>query len=702
MIEKYGQFSLAWVCLISKFFWASVLTFAFFSPASCRKAGFVQTPSSLNIVGAYRVPEEGIDYAFFKLNESPEVLESSQWFYALDDGNGDIVPSSAKWEPLDFSKGVHEHKLVDCGSGVRCGSFSFPSAPNIRRVSFRMLYHPEGTADLTASATFKDFGDGPSSLIYGVFDSTNSRVQVRVEDNFGIPSKEDIKNYGMTRKYRVRSPQSATVPSTVMAALRAERSSNYHFPADFCPLSSSADNSQIMKGSGEWLGGVFSSDDGTNGVCVTVDFLSKSDQVLTQHGAFARRNPRFQSGSYNYNTPLRQATKIPVVLAYCSDAIGAARARDEEFLDYQKKILGQDSVGEDLCFKVGSDAQFRSALAALLTSKLSQAKSAATSSADFIFTVVLHQNLSEEFRSFHAIVAEELTALTNTEANLVSPRLVGSFIYDSKSDYRPSTTQEKSMIWCPSEKPKDPSSSSTSTVEANCLVSDPRQIGSAFLNFLIPMGPFPTLPTYRRYVDKYGDRGLVKKPDIGFQSVLKDGSSFTETAKNLQVTYFDNERLIVDPSDRVHVCWGDPGAALLKNIRLRGSTFASTAPGLDIQEAQSLWSIGQGVGDFRIGVVWELPFVGKITYRSPLNGTVFSFVPFRMDFAGYQILGDLKWVSETLDFGKLLQVCKQYCDHPWFDEAGVYQVSSNYSDEVYNGCVSPKYPLFTGTGLNVQ
>jgi hypothetical protein len=73
-----------------------------------------------------------------------------------------------------------------------------------------------------------------------------------------------------------------------------------------------------------------------------------------------------------------------------------------------------------------------------------------------------------------------------------------------------------------------------------------------------------------------------------------------------------------------------------------------------------------------------------------------------MDFAGYQILGDLKWVSETLDFGKLLQVCKQYCDHPWFDEAGVYQVSSNYSDEVYNGCVSPKYPLFTGTGLNVQ
>jgi hypothetical protein len=75
-------------------------------------------------------------------------------------------------------------------------------------------------------------------------------------------------------------------------------------------------------------------------------------------------------------------------------------------------------------------------------------------------------------------------------------------------------------------------------------------------------------------------------------------------------------------------------------------------------------------------------------------------VPFRRDFAGNQILGDLKWISDSLDFGNLLQVCKQYCNHPWFDEAGVYQVSLNYNDDVFNSCISPKYPAYKSVGLH--
>ena len=667
---------------------------------SCRKAGLVKKSSSLDIVGAYRVQDENVDYVFFRLNETAEVLENSKWFFALDNGNGSFLPTSAKWQAMDFSKAVHQHELVTCAPGVRCGSFSFRSDPNVRRISLRMLYHPEGSSDLTKSASFKDFGSSPSSMVFGVFDSSNSRVEVRVEDNFGIPSKEEVKAYGMTRKYKVRAPQAANISSSAMAALRKERNNNYLFPSDFCSLSQSDASSQTISTGKEWLAGEFPTEDGTNGVCLNLDFLDRNNDLLTQHTAFARRNPRFQTGSYKYATPLRTVVKIPVVLAYCADAVGAGAARDEEFLDYQKKILGIDQNGEDLCFKVGSDAQFRTSLVGLLTQKLAAAKASATSAADFLFAIVLHQNLSPEFRSFHAILAEELAALTSSEENLVSPRLVGSFIYDSKSDFRPSSQQEKSMIWCPRVPPQDPSAKASTSVEANCLVSDPVKIGGAFLNFLMPMGPFPTLTSYRRYVDKYGDRGLVKKPDVSFQSVLKNGSSFTETAKNLQVTYFDNERLIIDASDRVHVCWGDPQADLLRNIRLRASTTPPTTPGLDIDAAQSLWSIGQGTGDFRIGVAWELPFIGKITFKSPLNLTLLSFVPFRRDFAGNQILGDKKWISESLDFGKLLQVCKQYCNHPWFDEAGVYQVSLNYSDDVFNGCVSSKYPAYKSLGLH--
>ena len=73
---------------------------------------------------------------------------------------------------------------------------------------------------------------------------------------------------------------------------------------------------------------------------------------------------------------------------------------------------------------------------------------------------------------------------------------------------------------------------------------------------------------------------------------------------------------------------------------------------------------------------------------------VVSLVPITRDFAGYQLLGDPKWLASSLDFGTLLQVCTQYCDHPWFDEAGVYQVTGNYSDNAFTGCVEPQYPSF--------
>jgi hypothetical protein len=667
---------------------------------SCRKAGLAQTPAHLDIVGAYRVADEGVDYLFFELTEIPEVLESSQWFYSFDDGNGDFDGAKTEWKPLDLSTGVHLHKMVLCGSEVRCGSFSWPSNIRKQRIALRMLYHPEGSADLTTSASIKDFGTNLSSMVFGVYDSSNSRIQVRVEDNFGVPSKENIKRYGMTRKFQVRAPESATVTTSTMSALRTSRQDNYLFPADFCTASQSSTDAHTFLGGSSWLAGTFPTSDGANGACMNVDFMDKNGAVLAKHTAYARRNPRFQSGSYKYATPLAQATKIPIILSYCADAVGADTARDEDFLEYQRNIIGFGRSGEDLCFRIGSDATFRSSLTNLLASKLATAKAAATGTTDFIFVVVLHQNLSTEFRTFHQIVAEELAAIATSESSLVSPRLVGGFVYDSRSDFRPSGAQEKFMIWCPSLKAVDPSSSVPPPVEANCIVSDPVKIGGALINFVTPMGPFPTLSSYQKYVNQYSDRGLAKKPDISFASVIRNGSTFTETVKKYKVTYFDNEHLIVATNDRVHVCWDASDSTLLTSLRLRSSTQDSTTAGMDIVTAQSLWSIGQGTGDYRIGVAWELPFIGKITYKSPVTVNVVSLIPISRSFSDSKLLGDPKWLAESLDFGRLLQVCKEYCNHPWFDGAGVYQVSSNYGDSGFNACVAPKYPTVSDEAAN--
>lgn len=659
---------------------------------SCRKAGLTQVSSHLDIIGAYRVADENVDYLFFELTEIPEVLGSSQWFYAFDDGNGTFKSSETTWKTLDLSTGVHQHKMVECSPGVHCGSFSWPTDPNIQRVALRMLYHPEGTAEHIAQATMRDFGTNLSAMVFGVYDSSNSRIQFRVDDNFGIPSKVDIKRYGMIRKFQIRAPESTSITNAVMETLRTSRGNNYLFPADFCTASQSSVDAKTFVGNSSWLSGDFPTTDGANGACANVDFMDKNGVVLAKHTAFARRNPKFKTGSYKYDTPLTAATKIPLILAYCSDAVGADTARDEDFYEYQRNMLGFGQSPEDLCFRIGADATFRSSLTSLLTSKLAAAKAASGGASDFVFTVVLHQNLSTEFRSFHQILAEELAAIATSEAALVSPRLVGSFVYDSRFDFRPSSIQEKFMIWCPSIRPQDPSSSVSPSVEANCLVTDPVKIGNALLNFVTPMGPFPTLNAYRNYVNKYSDRGLVKKPDLSFASVLTNGNTFTETEKKHQVTYFDNEHLIVTAAETVHVCWGAANSTLLNSLRLRSSTQAATTAGIDIITAQGLWGIGQGAADYRIGVAWELPFIGKVTYKSPVTANVISLIPISRDFAGYKLLGDPKWLADSLDFGSLLQVCTNYCDHPWFDEGGVYQIAGNYSDNNISSCVSPRYP----------
>lgn len=667
---------------------------------SCRKAGLVQVPSHLDIIGAYRVADENVDYLFFELTEIPEVLENSKWFYAFDDGSGTFNSAQATWKSLDLSTGVHQHKMVECSRGVHCGSFSWPSDKNVQRVALRMLYHPEGTAEHVTSATIRDFGTNLSAMVFGVYDSSNTRIQIRVDDNFGIPSKVDIRRYGMTRKFQVRAPESTSVTNTVMAALKTSRRNNYLFPADFCTASLSSANAQTFDGKSSWLTGDFPTTDGTNGACANVDFLDRNGLVLAKHTVFARRNPKFKTGSYKYDTPLTAATKIPVILAYCSDAIGADTARDETFYEYQRKMLGFGQSPEDLCFRVGGDASFRSSLSGLLTSKLATAKAASSGATDFMFTVVLHQNLSTEFRNFHQILAEELAVISTSEAALISPRLVGSFVYDSQFDFRPTSVQEKFMIWCPSIRPQDPSSSLSSPVDANCIVTEPVKIGGALLNFVTPMGPFPTLSSYRNYVDKYTDRGLVKKPDLSFASVVKNGSTFTETEKKHQVTYFDNEHLIVTANERVHVCWGAANSSLLNSLRLRSSTQDAATDGINIVTAESLWGIGQGAADYRVGVAWELPFIGKVTYKSPVTLNVVSLIPVGRDFAGYQLLGDPKWLADSLDFGSLLQVCTNYCDHPWFDDAGVYQVGGNYSDNNFFSCVSPQYPSVGSEALD--
>ena len=655
-----------------------------------KKAPLVESSGFLSIVGAHHSSEENVSYVFFEIHENERILDHALLQYSLKPSVS-ASRDTQSWKNLDLNTGVHLHSVNPCATNVRCGSFSWHSSESNEVIHLRMLYHPEGTADLKDNATARTLV-GPSAMIYGVFDEQNEHTQVRVEDNFGIPSRLDSPNYGMKRRFLIRSPQNAAASKTDMDTLTGQRLDNYLYPATFCTKDETGTAVKDFTGYRSWLPTAFTATNTHNGVCFTADSTDKNGVRLTIHPAFARRNPKFNRGQFRYANPLTDAIKIPLIIAYCSDAVGAGTARDSTFYEYQRSLIGYSEQAEDLCFTISDAGSFRNSFKNLIATKLSAAKAASLTGQDFIFTIVLHQNLTSEFRLVHQVIAEETNALIKTEEPKVSPRLAGAFVYDSRSDFRPTADQETRIIWCPQTRPNDPSKPPTSANE-NCMVQDIAKINLEFLNFVTSLGPFPSLPDYKDYVSKYGDRGLAKKPDLTFASVPHNGSTFQETSA-VRVTYFDSERLVIANDEHVRVCWERDQSYLLNTLMLREDGQAASTPGIPIRTAESKWLMNAGRGSYRLGLSWELPFIGKITFRSSIQGTFISLVPFGRSFNSYQRLGDSRWLLPSMDLGELLQVCNSYCHHPYFDEHGTYQIPVTFDSTYQSGCVTPRYPIF--------
>jgi hypothetical protein len=71
-------------------------------------------------------------------------------------------------------------------------------------------------------------------------------------------------------------------------------------------------------------------------------------------------------------------------------------------------------------------------------------------------------------------------------------------------------------------------------------------------------------------------------------------------------------------------------------------------------------------------------------------------VPYQRSFQSYERLGDSKWQDTEWDFGAMIQKCVKYCDHPFFDEKGTYQVNMMWRDETLGTCPKPALPKYGG------
>jgi hypothetical protein len=653
---------------------------------------------SLNIVGAHWFENEKVAYFFFRVSgeTSYSGMSTFEWNkYSLDKSD-----SNSEFSALKLTQGIHQHQLLPCGRDI-CGSFSFASESAPAKITLRLRYHPKSALFVDSTAPVQVHQDDGtsnsfSSLVYGVFDESNNFIEARVHHNFGFPASSEVAQFGLIRSFRVHDTQLIDWSKADLELLKAQTHSATLFPVKNCEQW--FDTSKIQKvdgvknfsGVSGWLPNDFSVDPIRAGSCFKVDFLKANGETILTEQAIARRNPRLIEEKMVLSTPLKPVIKIPLVVTYCLNDPASDRLKSEIFLDYQKFILGITGAVVDACFRIGFENQFRDELKLVLLKKLQTARQNNVGLQDYIFTVAFNHKLNVEFQRFQEIVAEQIGLLIDDERVKISPRLIGAFVYDSDANFVRPELAAKSIVWCPRAAMPDVLSSVKAYGDgANCMADNGGLIKlGSILNFLVPMGPFPSRESYESYLNEYGDKGLARNPQFQVQSVITNANTVQDSLG--LTTFFDGQRIDLTAEEGMRICYEKDIDGMLSSLRYK--KINATTPMIENHEIQTVFNSTEGAGTYMLGLQWDYPFWGAVTYTSPLTGKILGQIPFRKDSTAHREVGDMKWQRENWDLGPYFQRCQRFCDHPYFDESGTYQLDLQWRGLNAIGCTHSKYP----------
>jgi hypothetical protein len=664
--------------------------------SSCRKVPLREAAGSISHGSVHWFENEKTAFLFFAVYELPERLIDPTFEFSWSEqtpGGGVVERALAE---IDLSQAVHQHEFVQCAKGIVCGSYSFKADNPLVSAFFQFRYDRSSPLALTVnlSPTNHQAGDTAnaySALLYGVFDEKNSYTNVRVHHNFGSPSNEEVLSYGMLRKFEVSEPVLFAPEPEVITNHRETVQSPLMFPAAFCPAVT--EPVSILEGETKWLATRLNPETGVSGACFNATYLDRNDQPLlsAKVSSYAFRNPEVQDSSLTFTTPLKPVNEIPVLVKICDDEPSAGAMIDNEFLNYQRFIMGIVNRPEDLCFRIGKETEFKQAFESHIAERLVNAKATNTTGADFMFLVLLHEKFSREFITLQGTIADALTTIAKTEEASVSPRLVGSFVYSGSTNFIPTASQRKSLTWCPQELLAGMFIPGLGA--ENCLTMRARDLDLRVINFVQPLGPFPSLENYTDYVKEYGDTGLARSPDLTFSSPQLTVNSQVEKSTN--ITFFDAERFSLTAGEYAKVC-GDRLDPDVLSFFVRTPDQPASVPSIPLYDMNGEWLSDDADGEYRIGIQWEFPYWGGVRYNSALTGKVVTVVPFQQSFKAFEQLGDPKWVTDSWKFGKYVQKCSKYCDNPMFDEAGIYQPNNLWRTAFDDRCPLPVPPTYPG------
>ncbi len=640
----------------------------------------------LQIISTHWFEQEKVSYFFYRI-KGESIMSHNFQLEWTDTSQKD------KYKILDLNQGVHTHAQLDCGTDL-CGSFSFYSDTAPEQIFLRLKYHERSSMYVEADSFVQkhrhnDSGDSFSALFYGVFDKNNQHIQLRFVNNFGSPSDSEISQYGLSRNFKINHLNLTSADSDELSMLKITSQNSYLFPALVCREDQVTINlNQSITEPYTWVNSdIGNSPNSYTGVCINISGLSKDYKELFKTFSLARKNPKVYKENIQFKTPLKDTLQIPIAVFPCPNDEKSANLFSPLFFEYQNFIMGfQNLSNEKICFKLGNEINFQNEFKNKLVTDLQKFKTSNQQQQyDFIFKIIINHKFNSEFQRIQEIVLEVLNQIIESEKFKISPRLVGGFIYDSTAEFNHPLLASQSIVWCPQ---KNVPVGSELMGDDNCLVDDGGVIKNSLFNFLIPMGPFPTRANYEAYVQKHGDRGLSKNPKLKFISV--PANEFTQQDESQMITYFESQKLILNENEALRICSENDNEFLLSQIRFK--KINSTEPAFNYLQGLNIFNADKNGGNFKIGVSWSYAFWGAVYYNLPVTGSVIGIIPFKKDIQSHKEVGDKKWIRPLWNLNNIFEHCTDFCDHPYFDEAGVYQLDSIWRDRNSSQCINSMFP----------
>ena len=693
-----------------------VLLIALAASSSCGKVRLLPIAPVFSQADAVWFAAEQTLFVFYRVDAQQGLtgLSRVQLSYTTDDEDVDFTD-------IDVFPTVHTHIPIDCGTQALCGSTSIRVAAEPRNVELRLLYNPEGVANERASnLVYNVVGAGPapnsrSFVVYGVFADGNELVQWRGRHQFPTVRNARATNLGLRRDFTVRDQRTGAVPSPPIG-----NPYGYAIP---CPEGFEATGFPELTTNER---AIFNSDrlpvqaGAASGVCAEVSVRDGTGSFTSS--AYARKNPEVRNAFPELRSPIREATVLPFFIGPCTRTIS------EEHEEMQRQRLQMENV-PTYCSDEAASPGFRFQLAVDFVDAIQAARPAGN---DMVLVIAVHQ----DDPNVAAAVEQALSDVLPRERHRSSPRAVGAFVFDSQSRTLSRPGVDKTVLWCPSVIPL---SGLPNASERSCPIL-PDEFGVIFGP--IEVDTLPILPPRDDYLDFIRDfsprqAGVVENlrflaPEFPVTSDHRDLDDFGV------VTFFNGETISADADDAFSYCPSEEfepfvaRSALMQNPQLAylladycldettptppdSGVSAFALPPIDdlptgyvdssICDAVLLgllpidalpeWHSTFSETEYEVGLFWEFPFLTKMDYQAVVAASITAFgvsVPFGFASEDQSLFGAERWDQDTFPLADRLEHCRRFCDHPTFDNAGVYNVRSPFRGTYARGCYEPRFP----------